>query len=124
MNRRHSRELLRAVAAEGIRWFTETDVSVADDPELLELLRESGCAEVLIGFESPTAAGLEGVELRRNWKRGRVDGYRAAIERIQGHGIAVNACFVLGLDGDGPEVFDAVYDFVQQAGPFDARSPR
>jgi radical SAM superfamily enzyme YgiQ (UPF0313 family) len=121
VNRRHSKELLRAVAGEGIRWFTETDVSVADDPELLELLRESGCAEVLIGFESPTAAGLEGVELRRNWKRGRVDGYRAAIERIQGHGIAVNACFVLGLDGDGPEVFDAVYDFVQQARPFDVQ---
>ena len=35
VNRRHSKELLRAVAAEGIRWFTETDVSVADDPELL-----------------------------------------------------------------------------------------
>ena len=121
VNRRHSKELLRAVAGEGIRWFTETDVSVADDPELLELLRESGCAEVLIGFESPTAAGLEGVELRRNWKRSRVDDYRAAIERIQGHGIAVNACFVLGLDGDGPEVFDAVYDFVQQARPFDVQ---
>ena len=121
VNRRHSKELLRAVAGEGIRWFTETDVSVADDPELLELLRESGCAEVLIGFESPTAAGLEGVELRRNWKRGRVDGYRAAIERIQGHGIAVNACFVLGLDGDGPEVFEAVYDFVQEARPFDVQ---
>lgn len=121
VNRRHSRELLRAVAGEGIRWFTETDVSVADDPELLELLRESGCAEVLIGFESPTAAGLEGVELRRNWKRGRLDDYRAAIERIQGHGIAVNACFVLGLDGDGPEVFGAVYDFVQEARPFDVQ---
>ena len=121
VNRRHSKELLRAVAGEGIRWFTETDVSVADDPELLELLRESGCAEVLIGFESPMAAGLEGIELRRNWKRGRVDGYRAAIERIQGHGIAVNACFVLGLDGDGPEVFEAVYEFVQQARPFDVQ---
>ncbi|HSI98826.1 MAG TPA: radical SAM protein [Patescibacteria group bacterium] len=121
VNRRHSKELLRAVAGEGIRWFTETDVSVADDPELLELLRESGCAEVLIGFESPTAAGLEGIELRRNWKRSRVADYRAAIERIQGHGIAVNACFVLGLDGDGPEVFDAVYDFVQQARPFDVQ---
>lgn len=121
VNRRHSKELLRAVADEGIRWFTETDVAVADDPDLLELLRESGCAEVLIGFESPTGPGLEGVELRRNWKRRRLDGYRAAVERIQGHGIAVNACFVLGLDGDGPSVFDAVYDFVQEAGPFDVQ---
>jgi radical SAM superfamily enzyme YgiQ (UPF0313 family) len=121
VHRRHSKELLRALAGERVKWFTETDVSVADDPELLELLRAAGCAEVLIGFESPTASGLEGIELRRNWKRQQLDGYRAAIERIQGHGIAVNGCFVLGLDGDGPEVFDAVFDFVLEAGLFDVQ---
>jgi radical SAM superfamily enzyme YgiQ (UPF0313 family) len=121
VHRRHSKELLRAVAAEGIRWFTESDVSIADDPELLALMREAGCAEVLIGLESPSAGGLDGVELRRNWKHGRVGHYLEAIERIQSHGIAVNGCFVLGLDGDGPEIFDAVYDFVQASGQFDVQ---
>lgn len=118
---RHSKELLRAVAEEGIRWFTETDVSVADDPELLELMREAGCAEVLIGLESPTAGGIDGVELRRNWKAGRFDRYLDAIERVQSHGIAVNGCFVLGLDGDGPDVFDAVEAFVHASGQFDVQ---
>jgi radical SAM superfamily enzyme YgiQ (UPF0313 family) len=121
VNRRHSKELLRALAGEGIRWFTETDVSVADDPELLDLLHASGCAEVLIGFESPTLSGLDGIELRRNWKRLRLDGYRDAIARIQGHGIAVNGCFVIGLDGDGPEIFEAVDAFVQETGLFDVQ---
>jgi radical SAM superfamily enzyme YgiQ (UPF0313 family) len=64
---------------------------------------------------------VDGVELRRNWKRGKFDGYRAAIERIQGHGVAVNGCFALGLDGDGPEVFDAVADFVAELGLFDVQ---
>lgn len=121
VHRRHSKELLRALADEGIRWFTETDVSVADDPELLELMREAGCAEILIGLESPTAAGVEGVELRRNWKRGRFDRYLDAVEQVQSHGIAVNGCFVLGLDGDGPEVFDAVEAFVHASGQFDVQ---
>ena len=121
VNRRHSKALLRALADENIRYFTETDISVADDPELLALLRESGCAEVLIGLESPTAAGVDGVELRRNWKRGRFDQYMAAIERIQGHGVAVNGCFVLGLDGDGPDEFDAVAAFVAESGLFDVQ---
>jgi len=121
VHRRHSKQLLRAVADEGIRWFTESDVSIADDPELLALMREAGCAEVLIGLESPTAAGIDGVELRRNWKRGRFERYLNAIERIQSHGIAVNGCFVLGLDGDGPEVFDAVADFVRESGQFDVQ---
>ena len=121
VNRRHSKELLRALAKENVRYFTETDISVADDPELLALLRESGCAEVLIGLESPTAAGIDGVELRRNWKAGRFDEYKVAIERIQGHGIAVNGCFVLGLDGDGPDEFDAVAKFVTESGLFDVQ---
>ncbi len=121
VRRRHSKELLRALVGEGIRWFTETDISVADDPELLALLKASGCAELLIGLESPTPAGVDGIELRRNWKRHRFDGYRAAIERIESRGIAVNGCFVLGLDGDGPEVFDAVAEFVRQSGLFDVQ---
>ena len=121
VHRRHAKELLRAIAGEGIRWFTESDVSIAEDLELLALMREAGCAEVLIGLESPTAAGVDGVELRRNWKHGRFDRYLTAVERIQSHGIAVNGCFVLGLDGDGPEVFDAVADFVRQSGQFDVQ---
>ena len=121
VNRRHSKELLRAMAGEHVKWFTETDIAIADDPELLELMHASGCAEVLIGLESPTAAGVDGVETRRNWKRSRFDGYIDAIERIQGHGIAVNGCFVLGLDGDGPGVFDDIEAFVRQSGQFDVQ---
>ena len=61
VDRAHSKALLRALAGEGVRWFTETDISIADDEELLDLMRDSGCAQVLIGLESPTAAALDGV---------------------------------------------------------------
>ena len=33
----------------------------------------------------------------------------------------MNGCFVLGLDGDGPGIFDAVHDFVQASGQFDVQ---
>jgi radical SAM superfamily enzyme YgiQ (UPF0313 family) len=116
VNKRHSKELMRALAGEGVRWFTETDVSVADDPELLALMREAGCVQVLIGLESPTSVGLEGVELRQDWKRRQIHRYQAAVECIQSHGITVNGCFVLGLDGHTTEVFDQVQEFVQKSG--------
>jgi radical SAM superfamily enzyme YgiQ (UPF0313 family) len=119
--RRHSKELLRALASERIHWFSESDISIADDPELLDLMRESGCRELLIGLESPSLTGIDGVEQRRNWKRTRFHDYKDAIARIQSHGIAVNGCFVLGLDGDGPEVFDAVEAFVRDSGQFDVQ---
>jgi radical SAM superfamily enzyme YgiQ (UPF0313 family) len=121
VNRRHAKELMRAMAGERIKWFTETDIAVADDPELLTLMHAAGCAEVLIGLESPTRAGVTGVELRRDWKQSRFEDYQSAIERIQSHGIAVNGCFVLGLDGDGPEVFEAVERFVRESGQFDVQ---
>lgn len=121
VDRRHSRELLRAMAPERLRWFTETDISIADDPELLELMRISGCAEVLIGLESPSAAGIDDVEQRKNWKRSRFEDYKDAIKRIQSHGIAVNGCFVMGLDGDGPELFESIERFVQDSGQFDVQ---
>ena len=62
-----------------MKWFTEADVSIADDPELLDLMRESGCRQVLIGLESPVGGELEGVEMRSNWKRSRAAGYEDAV---------------------------------------------
>ena len=121
IDRRRARALVETLGEEGIPWFTETDVGVVDDPELVAMIAEAGCEEVLIGFESPTAVGLDGIELRRNWKRKKVDGYRSAIDLLQSNGIAVNACFVLGLDGDGPEVFEAVRRFVEETQPFDVQ---
>ncbi len=121
VNKHYGRELAEAMGGLGVHWFTETDISVAEDPVLLRLLKESGCRELLIGFESPTPEGLDGLELKHNWKRKQIDQYHRAIETIQSHGIAVNACFVLGLDGDGPEVFEAVERFVEEARPFDVQ---
>jgi radical SAM superfamily enzyme YgiQ (UPF0313 family) len=121
VNRAHSRELVRALRDEGVKWFTEADVSIADDPDLLDGMRESGCRQVLIGLESPGAAGLDGVELRSNWKLGRLPDYEAAIRRIQTKGITVNGCFVLGLDGQTEQVFDDVYEFVERSGLYEVQ---
>jgi radical SAM superfamily enzyme YgiQ (UPF0313 family) len=116
VNKAHSKELMRALIGERIRWFTESDIAVADDDELLALIRAAGCAQILIGLESPNAAALDGIEQQRNWKRGRLDRYKEAIAKIQGHGISVNGCFVLGLDGDSTAVFEDVFRFVEESG--------
>jgi radical SAM superfamily enzyme YgiQ (UPF0313 family) len=115
VNKKHSKRLVRALSGQKVRWFTETDVSVADDPELLALMRDSGCAQVLIGFESTTLGALNGLEQRSNWKAARLEGYLEAINTIQNHGIAVNGCFVLGLDGTGTESFSHIWDFARES---------
>ncbi|MDD8044493.1 MAG: radical SAM protein [Verrucomicrobiota bacterium] len=114
VNHAYWRELLGRLKGKGLRWFAETDLSVAEDDALLELMRESGCAQVLIGLESPVEAGLTGLELRNDWKHRKLPDYRDAIRTIQGHGITVNGCFVIGLDGHTTDIFDQVLDFVRE----------
>jgi radical SAM superfamily enzyme YgiQ (UPF0313 family) len=115
VNREWARELLTGLEERRLKWFTETDLSVAEDDELLAQMRRTGCAQLLIGLESPTAAALDGLELRANWKHDRFPDYKRAIRRIQSHGITVNGCFIIGLDGHTPEIFDQVFDFVRES---------
>jgi radical SAM superfamily enzyme YgiQ (UPF0313 family) len=84
-------------------------------------MRDSGCQQVLIGLESPQREGLDGVELKTNWKARQRDSYLAAIQKIQSYGITVNGCFILGLDGDTPEIFEDVYQFVRQSALYEVQ---
>ncbi len=114
VNRAYWKDLLAGLRGKGLRWFAETDISVAEDEALLDLMRETGCAQVLVGLESPVEAGLPGLELRADWKRGKFPVYKDAIRAIQAHGITVNGCFVIGLDGHTPEIFNQVCEFVRE----------
>ncbi|MBS0205568.1 MAG: B12-binding domain-containing radical SAM protein [Planctomycetes bacterium] len=118
---RHSKELMRALIPEQIRFFTETDIRFADDLELIALARDAGCRQVLIGLESPSPSGLDRMERRSNWKLKQSDRYLAAIDRIQSAGITINGCFILGLDGHTPDVFEELVEFVQRSGLYEVQ---
>jgi radical SAM superfamily enzyme YgiQ (UPF0313 family) len=115
VNHSYCKELLKPLKGKGLKWFAETDISIADDEEQLDLMRETGCAQVLIGLESPTESGLQGLELRNDWKFKKFPHYKEAIRTIQSHGITVNGCFMIGLDGHTADIFDQVFAFVREA---------
>lgn len=119
--RSYWKELLPDLSKRQVRWFAETDISVAEDNELLKLMSNSGCAQVLIGLESPITEGLNGLELRSNWKLKTWWHHKKAIAKIQRHGIRVIGCFILGLDGHGPHVADELFAFVNELGLFDVQ---
>jgi radical SAM superfamily enzyme YgiQ (UPF0313 family) len=121
VNKPYWKKLLKELRHEKIHWFTETDVSVAEDDEFLTLLRESGCQQVLIGFESPVGRDLEKIELKNNWKSSQFENYKHAINKIQSHGITVNGCFILGLDGQDTSIFDDVFEFVKESGLYEVQ---
>lgn len=114
------KELLRGLAGRGLRWFAETDVSIASHPDLLDLLRPAGCRQLLIGFESPVREGLHRID-SRDWKARQYDGYLRAIDAIQSRGVTVNGCFMVGLDAHGPWIFEDLLRFVRRSGLCDVQ---
>jgi radical SAM superfamily enzyme YgiQ (UPF0313 family) len=115
LNRPWAKELLRALQAEHLHYFTETDASIVEDLELCDLLAASGCRQVLIGFESPRADDLSGMD-PANWKRRQVPHIERIVDVLQSRGVSVNGCFILGLDNQTPEVFPQLLDLVRRSG--------
>ncbi len=115
LNKAWGREFLRALIPERLRWFTETDASVADNPELCDLIAESGCRQLLIGFESPRAADLGEID-PLGWKQKIASRAHRVVDTLQSRGVSVNGCFILGLDHHTPEIFPVIRDFVLSSG--------
>src|SRR6185295_5853783 len=109
-----TREFLEAIQDLDLRWFTETDISIADDDELLQLLARSGCRQILIGLESINPNSLDGID-KANWKFKRRRQYMDAIKKIQSYGVTVNGCVIVGNDADDPSVFESLRDFIEKS---------
>ncbi|MEQ1749141.1 MAG: radical SAM protein [Prosthecobacter sp.] len=111
VDKKWSRDLVRLLSEYPVKWFTESDISLADDDELLHLLGDSGCTQVLIGLESAASESMRGVDAQ-DWKSRRHRDYAEQVRRIQDHGISVNGCFILGFDQDGPDIFQRTLDYI------------
>ncbi|MGA9521188.1 MAG: cobalamin-dependent protein [Myxococcaceae bacterium] len=120
VSREWSRELVTLLNEYDIRWFTETDIRVADDERLLESLARSGCAELLIGLEAIDSRTLSEVDGQR-FKARHAREYLERIRRIQSWGIAVNGCFVFGFDDQDASVFERTREFVEESGLCDVQ---
>lgn len=112
VDRNRTRELLRRLKPLGIKWSGQSDVSFYKDPDILELMHESGCMTMLIGFESVSSDTLNGID-ERNWKYRALSTYEEATKVIQDHGIGVYGAFTLGLDTDTKDSFEATSRFIK-----------
>jgi radical SAM superfamily enzyme YgiQ (UPF0313 family) len=110
-HRGYALELFRALIPLKLQWYGLATVLLADDPELLELCGRSGCRGLLMGLESISPANL-----KQNHKGfNSPEHYARVVERLHAHGIALQGCFVFGLDDDRPDVFMKTAEFAVQA---------
>ncbi len=114
VKRKESKDLLRQMEKMDLRWIAQTDISIAEDPELLELMVRSGCQWVVIGFESVSYNSLYNLD-NKNWKLKQLPRYSDMIEKIQSYGIHIYGTFIVGLDSDGTDIFAATADFIKKS---------
>ncbi len=115
VNKKWAKEMIKVLKRKKVKWFTESDISIADDEELLTELASSGCAQILVGLESIDPGALDETDTK-SWKRKRRSQYFESISKIQEKGISVNGCFIFGFDSDLPSVFDSTAEFALDSG--------
>jgi radical SAM superfamily enzyme YgiQ (UPF0313 family) len=90
---------------------TEASVNMADDDELLNLLRLANFFTVFVGIESPDPRTLVHTRKKQNTRRSLVD----SIHKIYRAGMFVTAGFIVGFDSEEVSVADAMVDFIEKS---------
>ncbi len=108
INKKYAKELMMAIIPLKISWGCMCSLDVASDDELLKLMADAGCFNILVGFESLNPDSLDESHKHHN-RGGKI--YAEAISKIHAAGIQINASFVVGFDNDTLDEFDRIFDF-------------
>jgi radical SAM superfamily enzyme YgiQ (UPF0313 family) len=90
---------------------TEASINMADDDELLRLMREANFFTVFVGIESPDPKTLVHTKKKQNTRRNLAD----SVHRIYRAGMFVTAGFIVGFDSEEGSMADAMADFIQES---------
>ena len=93
-------------------WTCQSEMSVANHPELLEMSVAAHLDKHFIGFESINPDNRSELGGKSKGVAGRAS---EAIRTIRSHGVGVVGLFVMGFDEDTPATFEAMWDFIRHS---------
>lgn len=91
--------------------FTQASINMADDEELLSLMRAARFVKVFVGIETP----VKECHLAAGKHQNANSDLLAGVHRIQEHGMEVMGGFILGFDQDPPDIFETMIAFIREA---------
>lgn len=94
-----AKQLFRALIPLRVRWVSQGSLDMLEDPELMQLMVQSGCLGLVIGFESIKQESLLAMHKAANQKRSW-DRYRHAVSELRAWGLQTWAAFTVGHDAD------------------------
>lgn len=108
-NQARAEDFFSALMQLNITWVGQASISIADNEKLLDLMCASGCAGLLIGFESLSPENLIKIGKHIN----RTNDYSKALRTIRKKGIAVYGTFMLGLPHDSKQLLEQTISFAK-----------
>jgi radical SAM superfamily enzyme YgiQ (UPF0313 family) len=111
LNRNGAKKLFTAMIPLRRLWLAQGTVSLAEDLELIGLMRRAGCLGLLIGFESVQKGTQNEVKKIKNLK---IDFYEA-MRRFHGEGFGILGSFVFGFDYENKDVFEQTLEFIMRS---------
>jgi len=110
-DREYAARLFEALIPLQVQWYGLATTLLGDDAPLLALAARSGCKGLLMGLESISPANLKDSKKAFN----SPERYRDLVANLHRHSIALQGCFVFGLDHDTPEIFLRTARFAVEA---------
>ncbi|MGE0918084.1 B12-binding domain-containing radical SAM protein [Trichlorobacter lovleyi] len=110
-DRRYSLPLFEGMKGMGLKWLSHAPIDFAEDQELLKAAGESGCVGMFVGFESLNQDSLAAMGKVTN----KAASYKAYAQQFRDNGIGILGSFVMGCDGDTPDVFEQTLRFCEDA---------
>jgi radical SAM superfamily enzyme YgiQ (UPF0313 family) len=108
-------KLFKAIAPLNIRWTGQGSLTMATNPELLHWMEKSGCAVILIGYESLVVENLK--QMQKGWST-RLGAMGDLTEKIHAAGLNIYATFLFGFDHDTSDLVDRTIQFTKKHGFF------
>lgn len=110
-DRNYSLALFEGMKGMGFKWLSHAPIDFAQDLPMMKAAGDSGCLGMFVGFESLNQAALSAMGKRTN----SALSYLADAQIFRDHGIGILGSFVMGCDGDTPEVFEKTLRFCEEA---------
>jgi radical SAM superfamily enzyme YgiQ (UPF0313 family) len=106
----YAKEFFNALIPLKKEWGGLASTRIGKDDELLQLMFQSGCKYLLIGFESVNNRSLSSIHKGFN----KVEQYKEFINKLHDLHIIIQGCFIFGLDDDDKTVFAYTLDIINQ----------
>lgn len=108
LNKKFTIELMNVLAPLKMNICVETTLARLKDKEIVDAMALGGVKWIIVGIESPS------LKLKKHGSLELEASSRRIIDNVHRRGLFIQGNFICGLDSDGPESFDQIYQLYRK----------